>query len=48
MNFFEQQHTARRNTRLMVLLFVLAVIGVVVAMDAFIASLFAVFVTDVP
>ena len=37
--FFEQQHVARRNTRLMVGLFVLAVIGVVIAMDLFIASL---------
>jgi Zn-dependent protease with chaperone function len=46
--FFEQQHLARRNTRLMVALFVVAVIGIVIAMDAFIASLFVVFVTDAP
>jgi Zn-dependent protease with chaperone function len=38
--FFEQQHVARRNTKVMVVLFVLAVVGVVVAMDAFIASIF--------
>jgi Zn-dependent protease with chaperone function/uncharacterized tellurite resistance protein B-like protein len=37
--FFEQQHVARRNTKVMVVLFVLAVVGVVVAMDAFIASI---------
>ncbi len=37
--FFEQQHVARRNTRVLVVLFVLAVVGVVIAMDAFIASI---------
>ena len=47
--FFEQQHLARRNTRLMIVLFVLAVIGVVIAMDAFIASLFVAFeISDLP
>ena len=39
MTFFEHQHVARRNTRVMVVLFVLAVVGVVIAMDAFIASI---------
>ncbi len=39
MTFFEHQHVARRNTRFMVVLFVLAVVGVVIAMDAFIASI---------
>src|SRR3990172_7628078 len=34
MNFFEHQHAARRNTHVMVLLYVLAVIGVVLAVDA--------------
>lgn len=49
MNFFEQQHVARRNTHLMVVLFVLAVVGVVIAMDAFIASIFVVFeITTLP
>ena len=43
MTFFEQQHVARRNTHVMVVLFVLAVVGVVIAMDAFIASLFVAF-----
>lgn len=38
MNFFENQHAARRNTHVMVLLYVLAVIGVVLAVDAVIAS----------
>ena len=40
MTFFEHQHVARRNTRVMVALFVLAVVGVVVAIDAIIASIF--------
>ena len=31
--FFEQQHLARRNTRVMVILFVLATIGVILALD---------------
>ncbi len=42
MTFFEHQHVARRNTLVMVVFFVLAVVGVVIAMDAFIASIFVV------
>jgi Zn-dependent protease with chaperone function len=49
MTFFEHQHVARRNTHVMVVLFVLAVAGVVIAMDAFIASIFVVFeITNMP
>ena len=33
MDFFEQQHRARRRTWLMLLLFVLAVIAIVAAFD---------------
>jgi len=33
MDFFEQQHRARRRTWLMLLLFVLAVVGIVAAFD---------------
>ena len=36
--FFEQQHLARRNTRVMVVLFVLAVVAVVIAVDAVLAT----------
>jgi Zn-dependent protease with chaperone function len=36
-NFFDQQQLARRNTRVMVVLYVLAVLGVVVAVDAVLA-----------
>ena len=43
MNFFEQQHIAHRKTHVMIVLFALAVIGVVVAMDAFIAAVYVVF-----
>ena len=43
MTFFENQNIARRNTRVMIVMFVLAVIGVVIAMDAFIATLYALF-----
>ena len=43
MTFFEHQNIARRNTRVMVVLFVLAVIGVIIAMDAFIAALYVLF-----
>lgn len=38
--FFEHQHLARRNTRVMVVLFLLAVAGVVIAVDAVIATLY--------
>ncbi len=33
MNFFESQHLARRNTRIMVVLFVLAVVAIIMAID---------------
>ena len=36
--FFEQQHFARRNTRVMVALFLLAVVAVVIAVDAVLAT----------
>jgi Zn-dependent protease with chaperone function len=36
--FFEHQHVARRNTKILVLLYVLAVIGVIVAVDLVLAS----------
>ncbi len=41
MNFFEQQHLARRQTRRLVWLFALAVIGVVVAVDVVLVLIFA-------
>ena len=39
--FFENQHLARRNTRLLVLLFLLAVVGVIVSVDLVLAGLYA-------
>jgi len=49
MTFFEQQDVARRNTLVLVALFALAVIGVVIAMDAFIVSIFVVVeIVDMP
>jgi Zn-dependent protease with chaperone function len=36
--FFEQQHLARRNTRVMVMLFLLAVVAVVIAVDLVLAG----------
>ena len=39
--FFEQQHLARRNTRVMVVLFLLAVVAVVVSVDVVIAIAYA-------
>lgn len=39
MNFFEQQHQARRRTRTLVLLFTLAVIAIVIAVNAVAAAL---------
>ncbi|MBK8286118.1 MAG: hypothetical protein IPK97_15280 [Ahniella sp.] len=41
MNFFEQQHLARQQTRRLVWLFALAVIGVVVAVDIVLVLIFA-------
>jgi Zn-dependent protease with chaperone function len=41
MNFFEHQSLARRNTRVMVLLFVLAVLAVIAAVDAVLGVLYA-------
>jgi Zn-dependent protease with chaperone function len=38
MNFFEQQHLARRKTRLMVIMFIGAVLGVVAAVDLALAA----------
>jgi Zn-dependent protease with chaperone function len=40
--FFEHQHLARRNTRVMVILFVLATIAVIVAVDLVAATTYAV------
>ena len=42
MNFFEHQQEARRNTRIMVVLYVIAVISVVLAVDAVFASVWMV------
>ena len=39
MNFFEHQQEARRNTRVMVLMYVLAVTGIVFAVDLVVASI---------
>jgi Zn-dependent protease with chaperone function len=39
--FFEQQHLARRNTRVMVILFVLATIAVILALDLVAATAYA-------
>jgi Zn-dependent protease with chaperone function len=40
-SFFENQHLARRNTKILVLLYVLAVAGVIVAVDLVLAGLYA-------
>ncbi|MEO8203384.1 MAG: M48 family metallopeptidase [Betaproteobacteria bacterium] len=40
MDFFEHQQAARRNTRVMILLYLLAVAGVVVAVDLVLAGIF--------
>ena len=40
-SFFENQQLARRNTRILVLLYLLAVIGVIVAVDLVLAGLYA-------
>ncbi|KPK05355.1 MAG: hypothetical protein AMJ64_11800 [Betaproteobacteria bacterium SG8_39] len=40
MNFFEHQQLARRNTRVMVALYLLAVLGVIVAVDAVLAGVY--------
>jgi Zn-dependent protease with chaperone function/uncharacterized tellurite resistance protein B-like protein len=37
-NFFENQHLARRNTKVLVLLYVLAVVGVIIAVDLVLAA----------
>ncbi len=39
--FFEQQHLARRNTRVMVLLFLVAVAAVIIAVDVVLAGIYA-------
>jgi Zn-dependent protease with chaperone function len=39
-NFFEHQQLARRNTRVMVVLYLLAVVGVIVAVDAVLAGVY--------
>ena len=40
-SFFENQHLARRNTKILVLLYLLAVAGVIVAVDLVLAGLYA-------
>ncbi|MEK6244257.1 MAG: M48 family metallopeptidase [Pseudomonadota bacterium] len=40
-SFFENQHLARRNTRLLVVLYLLAVVGVIIAVDLVVAGLYA-------
>jgi Zn-dependent protease with chaperone function len=44
--FFEHQQVARRNTRVMVLLFVFAVLGVVLAVDAVLAGIWIFGIAD--
>jgi len=44
--FFEHQQVARRNTRVMVLLFVLAVLGVIIAVDAVLAGVWIFGISD--
>jgi len=39
-NFFDHQQLARRNTRVMIVLYVLAVLGVIVAVDAVLAGIY--------
>ncbi|MEW6690583.1 MAG: M48 family metallopeptidase, partial [Pseudomonadota bacterium] len=39
--FFEHQHLARRNTRILVLMYALAVVGVILAVDLVIGGLYA-------
>jgi Zn-dependent protease with chaperone function len=39
--FFENQHLARRNTKILVLLYVLAVVGVIIAVDLVLAGIYA-------
>ena len=38
--FFEHQHIARRNTRVMVILFLLATVAVILAVDAVAATVY--------
>ncbi|MEK9720518.1 MAG: M48 family metalloprotease, partial [Quisquiliibacterium sp.] len=40
MNFFEHQQLARRNTRVMMVLYLLAVLGVILAVDAVLAGVY--------
>ena len=40
MNFFDHQQLARRNTRVMIVLYMLAVLGVIVAVDAVLAGVY--------
>ncbi len=46
--FFENQHLARRNTKLLVLLYLLAVVGVIVAVDLVLAGVYATNFVHVP
>lgn len=46
--FFEQQDAARRNTKVLVLLFALAVAGVVIAVDLVLAAAYVQFAGDLP
>ena len=39
--FFENQHLARRNTKILVLMYLLAVIGVIIAVDLVLAGSYA-------
>ncbi len=43
MNFFEHQQLARRNTRVMVVLFLLAVVAIVLGIDLLVAALYLMF-----
>jgi len=39
-SFFENQQLARRNTRILVVLYVLAVVGVIIAVDVVLAAVY--------
>src|SRR5690242_17153593 len=46
--FFENQHLARRNTKILVLLYLLAVAGVIAAVDLVLAGVYATNFVHVP
>src|SRR5258706_1364946 len=46
--FFENQHLARRNTKVLVLMYLLAVVGVIIAVDLVLAGSYAFNFVDAP